>query len=101
MPNTELGHMEVGGVEAEQLAAAGVRDAKGLSWEEWAVGVNEVLLRLEALFSPDLFIIGGGVSRKAHKFLHLLVPVRTRVVAAETHNDAGIIGAAMAADGEV
>src|SRR4051794_9778447 len=76
VPNTELGHMEICGKEAEHRASDHVREKKNLSWKKWAAAVNEYLQRMEALFSPNLFIIGGGVSKKHAKFLPLLT-VRT------------------------
>jgi polyphosphate glucokinase len=96
LPNTEFGRMEIRGKEAEHRASDLIRTQKDLSWSKWATRVNEVLERMEALFWPDLFIIGGGVSKKHEKFLPLL-QLRTRVVPAHMLNQAGIIGAAMAA----
>lgn len=96
LPNTEFGHLVIGGVEAEHLASARVRDEEGLSWKKWSERVNIVLGQMEFFFSPDLFIIGGGVSKKHHKFMHLLA-TRAEIVPAQLLNDAGIIGAAMAA----
>ena len=96
VPNTELGHMELRGKEAEHRASDHVREQKDLSWKKWAAAVNEYLLRLEALFSPNLFIVGGGVSKKHAKFLPLLT-VRTPVVPAKMLNEAGMVGAALAA----
>jgi polyphosphate glucokinase len=97
VPNTELGHLELDGKEAEHRASAQVREVKGLSWEKWAERVGAYLRHLEALFSPGLIIIGGGVSRKADRFLSFIDGVTAEVVPAALHNDAGIIGAAMAA----
>jgi polyphosphate glucokinase len=96
VPNTEFGHLEVDGEDAETRAAASVKDELGLSYEEWAHRVSRYIRVLEDLIWPDLIIAGGGVSRKADKWLPLL-DVRTRVVAAELRNDAGIVGAAVAA----
>lgn len=96
VPNTEFGHLEVKGREAEKRAAAQVRKNEHLSWAKWAARVSEVLVTFENLLWPDLFIIGGGVSRKADKFMPLL-RCRTRVVPAALGNDAGIVGAALAA----
>jgi len=96
VPNTELGHLEVRGKEAEKRAAAQVRKNDHLSWPKWAARVSEVLGTFENLLWPDLFIIGGGVSRKADKFMPLL-ECHTRVVPAALGNDAGIVGAALAA----
>lgn len=94
LPNTEFGHLPVRGKAAEHRAAARVRKDENLTWEEWAVRVNEFLAHMEFFFSPDLFIIGGGVSKRGEKFLHLL-KTRARIVPAQLLNEAGIIGAAM------
>jgi len=97
VPNTELGHLEIRGKDAEARASDRIRTDKDLSWEKWAQRVNEYLDRVEFLFSPDLFIVGGGVSKKHEKFLPLL-KLHTPVVPAELFNDAGIVGAALAAN---
>lgn len=96
LPNTEFGHLEVRGKEAEHRAAASVRSAKDLSWKQWAKRVSTVLETIENLIYPDLIIAGGGISRDHDKWIPLLTN-RTPVVAAALHNDAGIVGAAMAA----
>jgi polyphosphate glucokinase len=96
VPNTEFGHLEVDGHDAEKRAAASVKEEKDLSWEEWTNRVSRYLRTLEDLIWPDLVIAGGGVSKKADKWLPLL-KVRTPVVAAALKNDAGIVGAAAAA----
>ncbi|MBI5670246.1 MAG: ROK family protein [Chloroflexi bacterium] len=96
VPNTELGHIEIRGKDAEKRASDRTRQVKDLSWEKWAERVDEYLGRLEYLFSPDLFIIGGGVSKKADRFVPLL-STRAEIVIAALLNDAGIVGAAMAA----
>ena len=96
VPNTEFGHLEVDGHDAEKRAAASVKEEKDLSWEEWTQRVTRYLRTLEDLIWPDLVIAGGGVSKKADKWLPLL-KVRTKVVAAALKNDAGIVGAAAAA----
>jgi len=96
VPNTEFGHMEVGGKDAEDRAADRIRKDEDLSWEKWAERINEFLGRMEIVFSPDLFIIGGGVSKKHDKYLHLLA-TQAEIVPARMRNEAGIIGAAMAA----
>jgi polyphosphate glucokinase len=97
VPNTELGHLMMHrGKETERYASDRVRDDKGLSWKKWARRVNNVLAELEALFSPDLFIIGGGVSKHFSKFGDEL-RARAQIVPAQSLNEAGIIGAAMAA----
>lgn len=95
VPNTELGHLQLRGDDAEKWAAASVRERLELDWPEWASRVDDYLRLVEALFWPDLFIVGGGVSKKADKFLPLLT-CRTPVVPAELHNEAGIVGAALA-----
>ena len=98
LPNTEFGHMEVRGKEAEARASERVRDEKNLGWPEWGARVGEVVARMEALFSPDLFIIGGGVSRKADKFLPAVQTlVKVPIVPALLQNQAGLIGAAVVA----
>lgn len=96
IPNTELGHLELDGHDAERRAAASARERHNLSWEHWAKRVQRYLSHVEALFSPDLFVFGGGVSKKADKWVPLL-ELRTPVRPAELHNDAGIVGAALAA----
>ena len=96
LPNTEFGHLPIRGKDAEHHASSKVRDDEDLSWAHWAKRVNEYLEQMEFFFSPDLFIIGGGVSKKQHKFLHLL-KTQAEVAPAQLLNEAGIIGAAMAA----
>jgi polyphosphate glucokinase len=96
VPNTELGHLQVDGADAEIRAAAAARDDEALSWADWAPRVSRYLQVLEDLVWPDLIIAGGGVSKKADKWLSLL-ECRTPVVAAALRNDAGIVGAAAAA----
>lgn len=98
LPNTEFGHMEVRGKEAEARAAERVREEKNLNWEQWGQRVGEVVARMAALFTPDLFVIGGGVSRKADKFLPTVQSmVKVPVVPAQLQNQAGLIGAAVVA----
>ncbi|MFI5763933.1 MULTISPECIES: polyphosphate--glucose phosphotransferase [unclassified Streptomyces] len=97
VPNTELGHLELKGHDAETRASVKAKDDGDLTWEHWARRVGKYLAHVEMLFSPDLFIIGGGVSRKPEKFLPLIEGVRARIVPAELQNNAGIVGAAMAA----
>ena len=94
VPNTELGHLKMGKVDAERRAADSVREAEGLSWKVWAARLDEYLLMVEALFSPDLFIVGGGISKKSEKFLPRL-SISTEIVAAQLLNEAGIVGAAL------
>ncbi|KUF16344.1 MULTISPECIES: polyphosphate--glucose phosphotransferase [Streptomyces] len=98
--NTELGHLELHGHDAEKRASSKAREDEDLSWEHWARRLQKYLAHVEMLFSPELFIIGGGVSRKAHKFLPLIKDVEAAVVPAELQNNAGIVGAAMAARAE-
>ncbi|MEV5754623.1 polyphosphate--glucose phosphotransferase [Actinoallomurus sp. NPDC052308] len=97
VPNTELGHIEIRGKDAERRASAHAREAHDWSWHDWAKRLSEYLGRIEDLLWPSLIVLGGGISKKADRFLPLLADVRTPVVPAELHNDAGIIGAAMAA----
>lgn len=94
LPNTEFGHLEVRGKAAEQRASDRTRKTKELGWQQWAGRLEEVLRRIEDLLWPDLFVIGGGVSKRHESFLPL-VKTRTPVVPAALRNDAGIIGAAL------
>ncbi len=96
VPNTELGHMEIRGRDAERRSAAVARTRRGLSWKAWAADLDEHLHAIDKLFSPNLIILGGGVSKNADRFIPRLT-VRPRVVPATLRNDAGIVGAAMAA----
>lgn len=96
IPNTELGHIQMHGMEAEDYAANSIRVINNLNWEEWGGRVNEYLQLIEALFWPDIIIIGGGVSKSFNKFKAYL-DLETEVVPAESRNHAGIIGAALAA----
>lgn len=97
LPNTELGHLEIRGREAEHRAAAIVKTRRRWGWIRWARAVDEYLQTLERLFSPDRFIIGGGISREAARFLPRLT-VTTELVPAALGNDAGVVGAAVMAD---
>ena len=96
VPNTELGHVVIDGVDAEDRAADSAREREDLSWAEWAARVERYLQELEKLFWPDLFVVGGGVSKKTDKWLHH-VDVRTEIVPAGLLNSAGIVGAALLA----
>jgi polyphosphate glucokinase len=96
MPNTELGHLEIDGHDAEHRAADSAREREDLTWEKWAHRLQTYFSTVEKLFWPDLFVVGGGVSKKSAKFLPLL-DLRTPIVPAELLNDAGIIGAAILA----
>ncbi len=96
VPGTEFGHLEMNGRVAEKYAAESVRKAKGLSWLEWGGRVNEYLCKLDELVRPDLIIVGGGASNRYEKFSPCFT-VETEVVPAQLRNQAGIIGAALAA----
>jgi polyphosphate glucokinase len=94
VPNTELGHMEVNGRDAEKRSSANARTRRGLSWKAWAEDLDDHLRAIDVLFSPSLLILGGGISKKADRFLpYLHAP--GPIVAAQLHNEAGIVGAAM------
>ncbi|MFG2717430.1 polyphosphate--glucose phosphotransferase [Streptomyces sp. NPDC048416] len=97
VPNTEFGHLELGGHEAEKRASTKVKEDEDLSWSHWARRVQKYLAHVEMLFSPELFIIGGGVSRKADKFVPLIEGITAEIVPAQLQNNAGIVGAAMVA----
>jgi polyphosphate glucokinase len=98
MPNTEFGHIEFKGMHAEHYCAARVREAEGLTMKRWARRVDRYLTYLNELFGPDLIVIGGGVCRRFDEFSEWLSP-GTEVVAAGLLNEAGIVGAALAAAG--
>jgi polyphosphate glucokinase len=99
LPNTELGHLEIRGKDAESRASDAARQRNDLSWKKYARRLDDYLQAMQTLFWPDLFIIGGGVSKYHDKYLpHLTVDVP--VVAAQLLNDAGIVGAAMAVERE-
>ncbi len=93
IPNSELGHLEIDGKDAEHRAAYSAMERKELSWEHWAKRLQRYYSHVEFLFSPDLFIVGGGVSKKHEHFLPLL-DLRTPIVPAVHRNNAGILGAA-------
>lgn len=96
VPNTELGHIEIRGEDAEVRATDAARKREKLPWKEWAALFDEYLCTLERLLWPDLFILGGGVSKKSDRFLPHLT-VRAEVVPAQLLNEAGMVGAALAA----
>lgn len=98
IPNAELGHLELDGHDAESRAANSVREREDLSWEEWAQRLQRYYRHLEFIFSPDLFVVGGGVSKSSEQFLPLL-DLQTPIVPAKLRNNAGIIGAAALARG--
>jgi polyphosphate glucokinase len=95
VPNTELGHLKVRGKDAERRAADSARARDQLSWKQWAKRLEEYFEYLESLFWPDLFIVGGGVSKKYERFLPL-IHIRAEIVPAQLLNEAGIVGAAVA-----
>lgn len=96
LPNTEFGHIEIEGYEAEARASDAARQRDDLSWKKYAKRLNRYLKTMEKLFWPDLFIVGGGISKEHEKFLPLLT-IDIPVVPAQLLNEAGIIGAALAA----
>lgn len=96
IPNAELGHLELDGYDAETRASANAKEREDLSWKAWAARLQAYYTHVENLLWPDLFIVGGGVSRKADSFLPLL-SLRTPIVPATLQNSAGIIGAAVLA----
>ena len=97
VPNTEFGHIEIRGKDAEKRASERAREEHDLDWAQWAGRVDEYMSHLEGLLWPELFIVGGGVSRKSDKFLPLLEGLHARVVPARMLNDAGVVGAALTA----
>jgi polyphosphate glucokinase len=96
VPNTELGHLEVDGEEAEKRASSAAKEREGLSYKQWAPRLQRFYSHLDFLFSPDLMVVGGGISRKSAKFLPLIDGLRCDLVPAQLENQAGIAGAAMA-----
>ena len=96
VPNVELGHLEIDGPDAEERASSAQKELQDLSWKKWAKRLQRYYSHVEMLFSPDLFVVGGGISKKHEKFLPLL-DLRTPIVPAALLNTAGIVGAAYAA----
>ena len=96
VPNTEFGHIEIRGRDAEDRASERAKNLHDLSWSKWAEHVDEYLQHIEALLSPDLIIVGGGISRQSEKWVPRLTGIRARIVPAALLNNAGIVGAAMA-----
>ncbi len=96
LPNTEFGHLDMEGMEAEHRASAAVREREELSWKKYAKRLNKYLAAMEKLFWPDLIIVGGGISKQSEKYIPLLT-IETPVVPAQFLNEAGIVGAALAA----
>jgi polyphosphate glucokinase len=101
VPNTEFGHVELRGQDAEKRASERAKDLHDLSWGKWAERVDEYLQHIEAVLSPSLFIVGGGVSRQSEKWVPRLTGIRARIVPAALLNEAGIVGAAMAAGSDL
>lgn len=96
LPNTEFGHLEMNGKIAEHRASDAIRQRDGLSWKKYARRLNNYLAEMERLFWPDLFIIGGGISKESEKYIPRLT-IETPIVTAQLLNEAGIVGAALAA----
>lgn len=96
-PNSELGHLKIRGKDAERIAGDGVRKDKDLSWKRWGKNLNRVLNVYNFLLSPDVIILGGGVSKKFDKYDKYLKKIDAEVIPAELRNQAGIVGAAIAA----
>ena len=94
VPNAELGHLEIDGHDAESRAANSARERENLSWEKWAKRLQTYYRTLERLFSPDLFVVGGGVSKQSDEFLPML-DLDTEIVPATLRNKAGVVGAAL------
>ncbi len=99
LPNTEFGHIEMEGMDAELRASDAARQREDLSWKKYARRLDRYLKMMEKLFWPDLFIVGGGISKESEKFLPML-DIKTPVVPAQLLNQAGIIGAALAVNGK-
>src|SRR6266511_2281240 len=99
LPNTEFGHIEREGMDAELRASDAARQREDLSWKKYARRLDRYLKMMEKLFWPDLFIVGGGISKESEKFLPML-DIKTPVVPAQLLNQAGIIGAALAVNGK-
>jgi len=97
IPNAELGHIEIDGVDYETQASYGAKERDGLEWPEWTARLQKYFSTLEKLFTPDLIIVGGGVSKHHQEFLPLL-NLKTPIIAAEKRNNAGILGAAAMAN---
>jgi len=96
IPNVELGHLELDGVDAESKASASARERADISWDEYAVRLQRYFSHVEFLFSPELFIIGGGISKRSEDFLPQL-KLETKIIPAELQNNAGIVGGALQA----
>jgi polyphosphate glucokinase len=97
--NTEFGHIEIRGKDAEKRASEHAKVTREWGWKDWTERVSEYLEHIEALMSPNLIIVGGGISKECDKWLPMLTGIQAKIVPATLHNDAGIVGAAMAAGG--
>ena len=97
--NTEFGHIQIDGKDAEKRASERAKVLHDLSWSKWAGRVEEYMRHIEQLMSPGLIIVGGGISKESEKWVPLLTGIRAKIVPAALQNDAGIVGAAMAAAG--
>lgn len=93
IPNSELGHLKLDGHDAEHLASTSAKEKEDLSWKQWAKRLQRYYEHLELLFSPDLFLVGGGISKSSDEFLPLL-DLRTPIRPAALRNNAGIVGGA-------
>lgn len=96
VPNAELGHLELDGFDAESRASASAREREDLDWDEYSKRLQRYFSHVEFLFSPELFIVGGGISKRSEDFLPKL-DLQTKIVTAELKNNAGIVGAALQA----
>jgi polyphosphate glucokinase len=94
LPNTEFGHLEMKGMDAEHRVSDAARQAYELSWKDYAKKLSKYLQEMEKLFWPDLFIVGGGISKQSEKYVPLL-KINTPIVTAQLLNQAGIVGAAL------
>jgi polyphosphate glucokinase len=97
--NTEFGHIEIRGKDAEKRAAESAKLEHDWGWKDWTERVSEYLQHIEALISPNLIIVGGGISKESDKWVPMLTGIQAKIVPAALQNDAGIVGAAMAAAG--
>ncbi|MHA7276160.1 polyphosphate--glucose phosphotransferase [Arthrobacter sp. Hz1] len=96
VPNAELGHLEIDGYDAETRASAVARERDGIDWDEYSIRLQRYFSHVEFLFSPELFIVGGGISKRSQEYLPGL-KLRTRIIPAQLKNQAGIVGAALQA----
>lgn len=100
VPNSELGHLELDGHDAESRASVRAREREDLSWKQYGKRLRRYFSHVEMLFSPDAFIIGGGVSKKPEKFMPYLEEISTPILTARLINNAGIVGAGVWAAGQ-